>query len=54
MFGALTQILKPRFDQSKSMDEFISYLDVKEEEQNVFQSVVNKLKQIADLRAKGY
>jgi hypothetical protein len=45
--------IKPRFDQSKSMDEFISYLDVKEEEQNIFQSqsVVNKLKQIAELRS---
>lgn len=48
--------LKPRFDQSKSMDEFISYLDVKEEEQNVFQSqtTINKLKQIADLRSKTF
>ena len=48
--------LKPRFDQSKSMDEFISYLDVKEDEQNIFQSqtTVNKLKQIADLRAKNF
>jgi hypothetical protein len=45
--------IKPRFDQSKSMDEFISYLDVKEEEQNIFQSqsVVNKLKQVAELRS---
>ena len=45
--------IKPRFDQSKSMDEFVSYLDVKEEEQNIFQSqsVVNKLKQIAELRS---
>jgi hypothetical protein len=45
--------LKPRFDQSKSMDEFISYLDVKEEEQNIFQSqsVINKLKQVAELRS---
>lgn len=48
--------IKPRFDQSKSMDEFISYLDVKENEQNVFQSqtVLNKLKQIADLRSKTF
>lgn len=48
--------LKPRFDQSKSMDEFISYLDVKEEEQNIFQSqsTVNKLKQIAELRGKSF
>lgn len=48
--------IKPRFDQSKSMDEFISYLDVKEDEQNVFQSqtTINKLKQIADLRSKTF
>lgn len=48
--------LKPRFDQSKSMDEFISYLDVKEEEQNIFQSqtVVNKLKEIAELKNKSF
>jgi len=52
----INNYLKPRFDQSKSMDEFISYLDVKEEEQNIFQSqtVVNKLKQIADLKAKSF
>jgi hypothetical protein len=52
----INKYLKPRFDQSKSMDEFISYLDVKEEEQNVFQSqtVINKLKQIGDLKAKGF
>jgi hypothetical protein len=48
--------IKPRFDQSKSMDEFISYLNVQEDEQNVFQSqtTINKLKQIADLRSKTF
>jgi hypothetical protein len=48
--------LKPRFDQSKSMDEFISYLDVKEEEQNIFQSqtTINKLKEIANLRSRSF
>lgn len=52
----IKDFIKPRFDQSKSMDEFISYLDVKEEEQNVFQSqtTINKLKQIADLRTKTF
>jgi hypothetical protein len=46
--------LKPRFDQSKSMDEFISYMDVKDEEQNIFQtqSAVNALKDVANVRAK--
>jgi len=34
----IDQYLKPRFDQSKSMDEFVSYMDVKEEEQNIFQT----------------
>jgi hypothetical protein len=48
------QYLKPRFDQSKSMDEFISYMDVKEEEQNIFQTqdAVNALKGVANVRAK--
>ena len=48
------QYLKPRFDQSKSMDEFISYMDVKDEEQNIFQtqSAVNALKDVANVRAK--
>jgi hypothetical protein len=30
--------LKPRFDTSKSISEFISYMDVKEDEQNVLQT----------------
>ena len=32
--------VKPRFDESKSMDEFISYIDTidKETEQNIFQT----------------
>lgn len=46
--------LKPRFDQSKSMDEFISYIDVKDNEQNIFQtqSAVSALKDVANVRAK--
>jgi len=41
--------LKPRFDQSKSMDEFISYMDVQEDEQNIFQtqSALDSLKNLA-------
>ena len=56
MSNFVENYIKPRFDQSKSMDEFISYIDVEEKEQNVFQSqtTVNKLKQIADLRAKSF
>ena len=50
----IDQYLKPRFDQSKSMDEFISYMDVKDEEQNIFQtqSAVNALKDVANVKAK--
>jgi hypothetical protein len=42
--------LKPRFDSSKSMSEFISYIDVKEGEQNILQTqtLSNKLKQLAE------
>ena len=42
--------LKPRFDTSKSMSEFISYIDVKEGEQNILQTqtLSNKLKQLAE------
>jgi len=41
--------LRPRFDQSKSMDEFISYMDVQEDEQNIFQtqSALDSLKDLA-------
>ena len=43
----------PRFDQSKSMDEFISYIDTidKETDQNIFQTqtAVNALRDIAVL-----
>lgn len=48
--------LKPRFDSSKSMSEFTSYVDVSEAEQNIFQTqnAVSALKDIADLRAKAY
>lgn len=56
MSNFVNNYIKPRFDQSKSMDEFISYIDVQEDEQNIFQSqtTINKLKQIADLRAKSF
>ena len=42
--------LKPRFDSSKSMSEFISYIDVKEGEQNILQTqtLSNKLKELAE------
>lgn len=56
MDSFIQDYIKPRFDQSKSMDEFISYLDVKENEQNIFQSqtTINKLQQIAELRSRSF
>ena len=48
--------LTPRFDKSKSMDEFVEYLDVRESEQNPFQTqdIMNAAKLVADVRAKSY
>jgi hypothetical protein len=48
--------LTPRFDQSKSMDEFVEYLDVRQSEQNPFQTqdIMNAAKLVADVRAKSY
>ena len=41
--------LRPRFDNSKSMSEFISYMNLREDEQNVLQTQTtsNKLRQLA-------
>lgn len=46
--------LNPRFNESKSMDEFISYIDVKEGEENIFQTqtALSALKDVANVRAK--
>jgi hypothetical protein len=48
--------LTPRFDQSKSMDEFVEYLDVRKSEQNPFQTqdILNAAKLVADVRAQKY
>ena len=48
--------LTPRFNQSKSMDEFVEYLDVRQSEQNPFQTqdIMNAAKLVADVRAKTY
>ena len=46
----IEDFIKPRFDQSKSMDEFISYLDtLDEDEQNIFQTedAMTALKSVA-------
>jgi len=48
--------LKPRFDTSKSIAEFISYMDVKSDEQNVLQTqlVSSALKDFANKQAQTY
>ena len=48
--------LAPRFNTSKSMDEFIDYIDVKENEQNPFQTedAVSAAKRIAEVKAKTF
>lgn len=52
----IEQYLKPRFNTAKSMNEFVEYLDVRQEEQNPFQTQdrVNALALVADLYADSY
>jgi len=52
----VTDYLKPRFDTSKSMDEFIEYMDIRQQEQSPFttQDVYTGLKDIANARSKSY
>jgi len=52
----IDEYLIPRFNTSRSMDEFVEYLDVRQEEQNPFQTqdMVNAVSQIAQLRADKY
>jgi hypothetical protein len=52
----ITDYLQPRFDQSKSMNEFTEYLDVRQEEKNPFQTedMVSAVSRLADLRANEY
>lgn len=58
----INEYLKPRFDTSRSMDEFKSYLDVKQGEENIFQTqnvfqsqqTMDTLRTLADTRAKAY
>jgi len=52
----IDEYLTPRFNTSKSMDEFVEYLDIRQEEQNPFQTqdMVNAVKLVADLRADQY
>jgi hypothetical protein len=48
--------LKPRFDNSKSMSEFISYMDVRDNEQNILQTqtVTNRLKELGMQKANSF
>lgn len=48
--------LNPRFNTSRSMDEFVEYIDVRQEEQNPFQTQdrLSALKMTGDLRAQSY
>ena len=52
----INSYLKPRFDESRSMNEFVEYLDVRQEEQNPFQteSLLNALQNIGNERAKTF
>jgi len=49
----ITDYLKPRFDESRSMNEFVEYLDVRQEEQNPFQtqSLLDAVNQVGKLQA---
>ena len=48
--------LEPRFNESRSMNEFVEYLDVRQEEQNPFQtqSLLNALNEIGNRRARTF
>ena len=52
----IDKYLAPRFNTSRSMDEFVEYLDVRQEEQNPFQTqdILNATNQVANLRAQAY
>ena len=52
----IDKYLTPRFNTSRSMDEFVEYLDVRQEEQNPFQTqdILNATNQVANLRAQAY
>lgn len=52
----IDKYLLPRFNTSRSMDEFVEYLDVRQEEQNPFQTqdMLNAVKLVADLRSTQY
>jgi hypothetical protein len=52
----IDEYLVPRFNESRSMDEFIGYLDSKQTTQNPFQTqdAFNAARLISDMRARSY
>ena len=52
----IKRYLNPRFNTSRSMSEFMSYMDVTQGEENIFQtqSALSSLKTMADIRAQKY
>jgi len=52
----IDKYLIPRFNESKSMNEFVDYLDVRKSEQNPFQTqdILNAVKLVADIKANQY
>lgn len=52
----IDEYLKPRFDSSKSMSEFISTLELQQQDKNVFevQTALTKLRDIGEIRAQAY
>lgn len=52
----IDEYLKPRFDSSKSMSEFISTLDVQQRGEDILktETALTKLKDIAEIRAQAY
>jgi hypothetical protein len=52
----IDEYLKPRFDSSKSMSEFISTLELQQQDKNVFevQTALAKLRDIGEIRAQAY
>jgi hypothetical protein len=52
----IDKYLIPRFNESRSMNEFVDYLDVRQSEQNPFQTqdILNAVKLVADIRAEQF
>lgn len=52
----INDYLKPRFDYSRSMDEFVSYLDVSNDQQNVLQTqtLSDRIKELTEIERESY